>query len=248
MVASRRRLRGGIEESHGFFLKPTSDRTVALVPLRGGSKGIPRKNIKTIAGRPLCAWVLGAATDAKRIDTVYVSTDSDEIKETVAGLGLGIEILDRPVELASDEATTESVMIHFVENVPDFRHIVTIQATSPLLRGQQLDEALALFETESYDSMLSVVRTGRFFWSEDGVPLNYDPQRRPRRQEFRGTLMENGAFYIIRASLLTETKCRLGGQIGLYEMPEDTALEIDTPEDWDAVARLLQQRTETERK
>lgn len=244
MVASFCGIRSGAKESHGLFLTPMSQRTIALVPLRGGSKGIPKKNIKAIAGRPLCAWVLRAASEARRIDAVYVSTDSDEIKEVVAGLGLDIQILDRPADLATDEATTESVMMHFLENVRDCRLLITIQATSPLLQAQQLDEALANFDSNEYDSMLSVVRTGRFFWTEDATPLNYDPQRRQRRQDFRGTFMENGAFYITKASLLAQRKCRLGGHIGLYEMPEETGIEIDTSEDWDAVARLLQQKYE----
>ncbi len=242
-------IRSGAKEFNSLFLtRIMTERTVALVPLRGGSKGIPKKNIKPIAGRPLCAWVLAAASAAKRIDSVYVSTDSDEIKQVVAGLDLGVQVLDRPANLATDDATTESVMMHLLENVPCFRLLVTIQATSPLLHGQQLDEAIESFDTHGYDSMLSVVRTGRFFWTDDGTPLNYDPLRRPRRQDFPGTLMENGAFYITRASLLAKSKCRLGGRIGLYEMPDESGIEIDTPEDWDAVAQLLQRRIESNQK
>lgn len=217
-------------------------RCVALVPLRGGSKGIPKKNIKLIGGRPLCAWVLSAAVQARHIDSVYVSTDSAEIKEVVGNLGLPVEVIDRPAELASDEATTESAMLHFVASVPGIDCLLTIQATSPLLESRHLDEALELFAREGYDSLLSAVRVKRFFWTDDGKPLNYDPSRRPRRQEFAGTLMENGAFYITARSLLERTGCRLGGMIGVYEMPKSTAVEIDDPSDWEVVSRLLEQR------
>ena len=219
-------------------------RNVALVPLRGGSKAIPGKNIKIIGERPLCAWVLDAAVNAARIAQVCVSTDDQEIKEVVTRLDLGIRIIDRPAELATDEASTESVMLHFLEHSTEFDRLVTIQATSPLLEGWQLDEALERYETEQYDSMLSVVRTKAFFWNEDGTPVNYDPMHRPRRQDCAGTLMENGAFYITNRALLARSRCRLGGRVGLYEMPPDTAIEIDDPTDWDMVEQLLKNRAE----
>ncbi len=213
-------------------------RTIALVPLRGGSKSIPLKNIKPIGGKPLCGWVLEAATACPDIDAVYVSTDSAIIRQTVMDMGLDVQIIERPEELATDEASTESVMLHFAGQVPCER-LVTIQATSPLLTARHLSEALKRFDAEGLDSMLSAVRIKRFFWNDDGQPLNYDPLHRPRRQDFNGTLMENGAFYITRHALLQETRCRLGGRIGVHEMPEHTALEIDEPADWEAASRLL---------
>lgn len=218
--------------------------SIALVPLRAGSKSIPKKNIKLIGGQPLCAWTLRAATEARRVDRVYVSTDCKEIKNVVSSLGLNVETIDRPAELATDEATTESVMLHLLQAVPSFDRLVTIQATSPLLESWHLDEALERFEAGRYDSMVSAVRIKRFFWHDDGTPLNYDPLHRPRRQEFAGTLMENGAFYITKASLLVRSNCRLGGNIGVYEMPQETGTEIDDPVDWGVVAQLLKQRTE----
>ena len=104
----------------------------ALIPLRGGSKSIPDKNIKPFMGKPLCYWVLRAACASPNIDSVWVSTDSEIIKETVEGFNLTVEFLDRPQELASDTATTESVMLHFANQI-DFLNLITIQATSPLL-------------------------------------------------------------------------------------------------------------------
>lgn len=219
---------------------PTPDRpkTVALIPLRGGSKSIPKKNIRPIGGRPLCAWTLQAAADCAHIDAVYVSTDSDEIKQVVLGLGLGVQVIDRPAEYATDEASTESVMTHFMSQV-SFGLLVTIQATSPLLQAKDLEHALEAFERHGYDTMLSAVRVKRFFWNNDATPINYDPSARPRRQEFPGTLMENGAFYITSRAILTARKCRLGGRIGIHEMPDTSAMEIDEPEDWALVSRLL---------
>jgi N-acylneuraminate cytidylyltransferase len=215
--------------------------TVALIPLRGGSKSIPKKNIKALAGKPLSAWTLEAAAGAAQVDAVYVSTDSDQIADVVHGLALGVKVIMRPVEYATDEASTESVMLHFMSQV-DFDVLVTIQATSPLLTTRDLDQALVQFQDQQLDSMLSAVRTKRFFWHDDATPINYDPLHRPRRQDFRGTLMENGAFYITKREILQRHQCRLGGKIGIYEMDESTAVEIDEPEDWERVERLLLQR------
>jgi CMP-N-acetylneuraminic acid synthetase len=211
---------------------------VVLIPMRGGSKSIPKKNIKPMAGKPLCYWVIKAASDAETVDRVYVSTDSDEIAEVVNGMGLNVIVLKRPSELATDQATTESVMIDFLHRV-DFDTLVTVQATSPMLTGEDLDKAMARFESQKFNSMLSAVRVKRFFWNDNGTPVNYDPLSRPRRQDFSGTLMENGAFYITRRDTLDEYQCRLGGRIGVYEMANETALEIDEPEDWDQVEKLL---------
>jgi CMP-N-acetylneuraminic acid synthetase len=214
---------------------------VALIPLRAGSKSIPMKNIKLLAGRPLSAWTLEAAARCASINTVYVSTDSEEIANVVKGLKLGVQVIMRPEEFATDEATTESVMLHFMSRV-DFDILITVQATSPLLTFRDLDQALVQFHGKNLDSMLSAVRNKRFFWDDNAVPFNYNPLHRPRRQDFRGTLMENGAFYITRRDILQRHQCRLGGKVGIYEMDESAALEIDEPEDWGRIERLLLER------
>ena len=220
-----------------------SRRYAALIPLRGGSKSIPLKNIKVIAGRPLCYWTLAAAVGAGYCEEVIVSTDSAEIANVVKSLGLQIRVIARPDDLASDTASTESVMLHAM----DFTrcdHLVTIQATSPLLTASDLAVGREQYERDGLDSLLSAVRTKRFFWSDAGIPLNYDPLKRPRRQDFAGTLMENGAFYITSRELLMAKRCRLGGRIGVFEMGEDAAAEIDEPADWALIERLLMARSE----
>lgn len=211
---------------------------VALVPLRGGSKSIPDKNIKLMAGKPLCAWVLEAAHAADVFDRIIVSTDSALIAEVVKGLGIPVEVLDRPAELATDTASTEAVMIHAAESVP-FDILATIQATSPLVQPDDFQRAIDKFRRERLDSLLTAVRTKRFLWSEGGVALNYDPMSRPRRQDFEGVMMENGAFYLTSREVLIKHRCRLGGRIGIHEMRPETGIEIDEPEDWVEVERLL---------
>ena len=119
-------------------------KNVALIPFRGGSKGIIKKNIKLIAGKPLCEWVLCSAVNSDSINEVFVSTDSKEISGVVEDLKLGIEVINRPPEISTDTASTESVMLHFMEKV-NFDNLVTIQATSPLLESVHLDQAFEHF-------------------------------------------------------------------------------------------------------
>lgn len=220
-------------------------KTVALIPLRGGSKTIPDKNIRQIAGKPLCAWALEAACASGLFEVVYVSTDSDRIAGVVKSLGLDVTIIDRPDHLATDDASTESVMLHLAGLV-DFDLLVTMQATSPLVTPDDLLSAMKKFREEKLDSLLTGVRLKRFFWSDLGVPLNYNHMKRPMRQQFNGTIMENGAFYVTSRAVLEEQKSRLGGKIGIYEMAIETATEIDNPEDWAIVESLLKKRNKKE--
>ena len=220
---------------------------VALVPLRGGSKGIPKKNIKNMAGKPLCAWVLEAARLSKFIDEVYVSTDSEEIIRVVKEIDASIHIVKRPQPLSDDFSSTESVMLHFMDNV-DFDILVTIQATSPLTQSTDIDNALLEFRNSKKDSLLTAVESKRFFWNYECEPINYNPINRPRRQDFQGYLMENGAFYITSREVLRREKCRLGGNIGIHIMDDESFLEIDEPSDWDMMELILNKKFRGESK
>lgn len=216
---------------------------VAFIPVRGGSKSIPLKNIKNMNGKPLVYWTIKAANECKNIDCVYVSTDSEQIRDTVELFGFSkVKVIGRSEESASDTATTEFAMLEFAQQY-DFDNIVLIQATSPLLKADDLDGGFKLFNQSNCDSVISVVRQYRFIWeiSEDdcAVSVNYDVFNRPRRQEFKGYLMENGAFYITSKLDLIESGNRVSGNIKAYEMHEDTAFEIDEPSDWCIIERLM---------
>lgn len=215
--------------------------TFALIPLRGGSKSIPLKNIKSIAGRPLCHWVLDAALNCRMIDEIWVSTDSQSIANVASSFSPQVKIQDRPPMFATDEASTESVMLHFLDLHP-CDTLVTIQATTPQLTALDLDSAIATFHADGFDSMLSAVRSHHFFWSDDGIPLNYKPEQRPRRQDWPGTLMENGAFYVSKSAGVVEHRCRLFGKIGIHEMDASAAVELDEKDDWERVERILLDR------
>lgn len=223
---------------------------VAFIPVRGGSKSIPLKNIKSISGRPLVYWTIKAACGCKYIDKVYVATDSKKIKETVEGFKNKIEVdifekvevIGRSVESASDVASTEFAMLEFASNY-DFDNIVLVQATSPLLQASDLDRGFEVFQTEGTDSVLSVVHQKRFHWGKDeqgnAYPSNYDVFRRPRRQEFDGYFVENGAFYISSKQCLIKSQNRVSGNIKVVEMNEDTFFEIDESSDWVIIESLM---------
>lgn len=220
--------------------------TVAIIPLRGGSKSIPRKNLKVIAGRPLFHWGTLAACGCPSIDKVYIATDDAEIVESARGIGdPKVEIFNRSDFTATDTAATELVLLELAER-KSFDRYVLIQATSPLITTADVCGGIEKIERTGADSLLSVVRQKRFIWAEgaDGFakPVNYDLCRRPRRQEFAGYLVENGAFYIsTRASLLRE-RTTVSGKIAVHEMHEDTYVELDEPVDWIVVEKLIEAR------
>lgn len=223
---------------------------VAFIPVRGGSKSIPLKNIKLIGGKPLVYWTVKAACGCKYIDKVYVATDSAQIRETVEDFKKGMEaelfskteVIGRSAESASDTASTESAMLEFADKFA-FDTIVLIQATSPLLISGDLDRGFETFAEEGTDSVLSVVRQKRFHWANDEngfvYPTNYDVFHRPRRQEFEGYLVENGAFYISTRDGLITSRNRVSGRMKAVEMNEDTFFEIDEPSDWVIIEALM---------
>lgn len=223
---------------------------VAFIPVRGGSKSIPLKNIKPINGKPLVYWTIRAACGCEYIDKVYIATDSDRIKQTVQDFKTGnestlfkkAEIIGRSAQSASDTASTESAMLEFAAQY-EFDNIVLIQATSPLLTSADLARGFEAFCEPGTDSVLSVVKQKRFHWKNTvsgfAVPTNYDVFNRPRRQEFDGYLVENGAFYISTKTALIKYQNRVSGHIKAVEMDEDTFFEIDEPSDWIIIEALM---------
>ena len=138
---------------------------VAFIPVRGGSKSIPLKNIKTLAGKPLVYWTIKAAVECSNIDLIYVATDSEKIKDTVLGLNFDkVKVIGRGKETSTDTASTESVMLEFAEKYK-FDKICLIQATSPLLTSKDLKKGFSVLKEA--DSVLSVVRQKRFIWKQD---------------------------------------------------------------------------------
>ena len=218
---------------------------VAFIPVRGGSKSIPLKNIKIINGKPLVYWTALAANQAKCIDKVVIATDSEEIKNTVINFKFSkLEVYDRDSKNAEDTSSTESVMLEYIQksDLGSNDLFFLVQATSPMLESENIDEMYRYFLNSGADSIFSGVREKQFHWfCSDGQirPVNYDYRKRPRRQEFDGLIAENGACYINSVGNILRDKCRLSGKIAVYEMPSYTAYEIDEKIDWIIVEELM---------
>ena len=215
---------------------------IAFIPVRCGSKSITLKNIKEFCGKPLVYWNLEALENSQNIDKIFVATDCEEIKKVITSFNFSkVEMYDRDKENASDSASTESVMLEFI-NKQDFRDedlFFLVQATSPLTQTKDFDEALEKLKNEDADSLLTCVRTKRFFWDKNANPINYDFKNRPRRQDFDGLFMENGAFYINTIFNIKKDRNRLTGKIAIHEMEEFTAVEIDEEDDWLIAEKMM---------
>lgn len=215
---------------------------IAFIPVRGGSKSIPLKNIKAFCGKPLVYWTILSLQNSINIDRIFVATDCDKIKEIVNNFNFTkVEVYDRDPKNAEDTSSTESVMLEFIykNNFREDDLFFLVQATSPLTQTEDFDEALKLFKKNKADSLLTCVRTKRFFWNGDANPINYDFKNRPRRQDFYGLFMENGAFYINSIGNIKRYKNRLSGKVSIYEMKEFTAIEIDEEDDWTIAEKMM---------
>lgn len=219
-------------------------RIVALIPARGGSKSIPRKNLALVAGKPLLAYTVEHALTTPEVDRVVVSTDDGEIARRAAEWGA--EVVRRPPRLATDEATSESALVHALDALaqegyePDL--VVFLQATSPLRRADDVARAIATLDAEDADSLFSACPVHGFVWRRQGdalTALGYDPRQRPRRQEIGEDLMENGSIYVFKPWVLHQYDNRLGGRVAVYRMDPLDSFQVDEPADLELVERLL---------
>ncbi len=219
-------------------------RVIAFVPARCGSKSIEFKNIRLIADRPLIWWNLEALQQCDQVDEIYLATDCDEIESVAAGFHFSkLRTYRRLPANALDHSSTESVVLEFLQAQPQPPDTVfmLVQATSPLTRPEDFSAGLDRFRQTGADSLLTCVRIKRFFWTESGESINYDYRRRPRRQDFDGQLMENGAFYISSAGAVLTSGNRLSGKIAVLELPEFMATELDEPHDWQIMDALIRE-------
>ena len=205
---------------------------VAIIPARGGSKGILDKNLQPVHGVPLVARAVRSAASAVTIDTVYVSTDTERIASVAARNGA--EVIKRPAEISDDEASSESALLHALDQLPDAEIVVFIQATSPFIDPIDLDSAVRMVRDGRFDSVFAGLEDHSFRWEQrDGQfhPLGHDAATRPRRQELPRRMVETGAFYVFTATGLRDSGSRFHGRIGCVEVGRREAIEIDTLED-----------------
>lgn len=212
---------------------------VGFIPARGGSKSIKNKNIMELDGKPLIFYTLKACEEAESVEKVYVSTDSEEIKSAVEALNFKkAVVISRSPETATDTATSESALVEFCKNY-EFEKVVFLQATSPLTTAKDIDGAVNKLEGEHSDSLISAVKNYQFLWNTNGTSQNYNPEKRPRRQDWEGYFIENGAFYISSRKKILESNCRISGKISFWEMSQKTLYEVDEPSDWEIIKLFL---------
>lgn len=214
----------------------------AIIPLRKGSKSIIGKNKRKMVGRPLFTWVLKEAIFSN-LDEIIVFTDDIEIIEFIEkqyAWTPKVKAMLRNAENANDTASTESALVELSNNLNyEYDILCLLQATSPLTTSEAINNCLAAITQDKYDASLTVVNTHRFTWCKDGTPQNYDVFNRPRRQDFEGLLIENGAVYCTTKTAFVNSKNRVSGKIQLVHMPEDSLVEIDSMTDWLIVEELL---------
>ena len=221
---------------------------VAIIPARGGSKGVPRKNVRAVAGRPLLAWSVADGLEAARVGRVYVSTEDAEIKR--AAQAAGAAVIDRPADLAQDATSSEAALLQALDAIAaergsDPRLVVFLQATCPLRTGADVDAAVELLERTGADSLVSVSPAHLFLWAEqDGqaVAVGRDWRERPRRQDMPPRYRENGSIYVFKPWVLRQGHNRLGGKIVLFKMSEEAGVDIDSETDLEWADFLLRRK------
>lgn len=223
---------------------------MAIIPARGGSKGIPRKNMRLLLGKPLISYSIQAALGCKLIDTTVVSSDDDEILSCAEQYGA--TPLRRPPELSSDEATTESAVQHVLSTfkqkkaLPDL--VVLLQATSPNRSSQDIEGAIQTLINNQSDSLLSVVPSHAFLWKngpQGAYGINHDYHHRKRRQDMEPEFRENGSIYVTKRHIYEKHNNRLGGKISFYVMDESKGHDIDSLLDFQFLEHVMSHSKES---
>lgn len=205
---------------------------VAIIPARGGSKQVPRKNVLPVGGVPLIQRSIATALASSLVDRVVVTTDDREIAELARAAGA--RVVDRPAALAGDSASSEVALLHAIDALAaDAEVIVFLQATSPFVDGAALDRAIERVRSGREDVVFSAVETYGFLWQHGdagAIGVNHDHRSRPRRQDREPHYLETGAFYVMDAAGFKHAGHRFFGRVGFETTPESGAVEIDTVE------------------
>jgi len=220
---------------------------LALIPARGGSKGVPRKNIKSLHGKPLIGWSIDAAKKSRFIDKVVVSTEDDEIAAIARDLGAEIPFM-RPIELAADDTPGIAPVMHAIENLPEFDWVILLQPTSPLRTAEDIDEIVRFCIEHDAPSAVSVYEVDKhpyLMYQRDETerlqPLLADKPDITRRQDLPPVYALNGALYLARIDWLKERQSLIGQETLGYVMSPESSADIDTPLDWQWVEFLIEQ-------
>jgi N-acylneuraminate cytidylyltransferase len=220
---------------------------LAIIPARGGSKGIPRKNIRSLAGMPLIAHNIQQALQSRFVNRLVVSTDDAEI--AAVARQYGAEVVWRPAEISGDSASSEAALLYTLDHLSQVEGyqtdlLVFLQCTSPLTLAEDIDGTIQALIDQGADSALAVIPFHYFLWREaggDAVGINHEKSFRPLRQEGEAQYLETGAVYVMRVEGFLQARHRFFGRTALYEMPAERRLEIDDPVDFE-IAEVLMRR------
>ena len=219
-------------------------RVIAVIPARGGSKGIPKKNIRFLIDKPLIAYTILAAINSKYIDKLVVSTDDKAIKETANFFGA--QVIDRPKTLSQDSTPLDPVIFHAINTIEhnentSFDFVITIQPTSPLLTTEIINRTIKIMIEGDYDTLISIIGETHLYWikkSDTYIPLY---KKRVNRQELEPIFKETGSILISKRNIVTEHN-RIGNKIIFYELSEEKGIDIDTEKDWWIAENLLRKK------
>lgn len=219
---------------------------ISVIPARGGSKGVPYKNIKELYGKPLIAYSIEAALKIKLKNRVVVSTD-DEIIEKIS-IKYGAEVIKRPSDISGDTASSESALLHVLDTLqnkegylPDL--LVFLQCTCPLTLPEDIDGTVQLLLDQQADTAFAITTSHFIVWEKDGsgnfVGINHDKNKRLMRQQIGNQFVETGAVYVMRVDGFLTAKNRFFGKTVGYELPRERFCDIDTPVDFLIAEQLM---------
>jgi CMP-N,N'-diacetyllegionaminic acid synthase len=221
-----------------YALLMSAETVLGLITARGGSKGLPRKNVLQVGGKPLIAWTIEAALNSRVVSRVVLSSDDDEIIKAAKAWGCTVPFR-RPEHLASDTATSMDVVLHAIEEVPGFDYVMLLQPTSPLRTSQDIDEAFEILKSEQAPSCVSVTEAEQSpYWMyqlderaklQSVLPTGAAPHR---RQDLPTVYVLNGAIYVARIDWLREVRSFITNDTTAYIMSKRNSLDIDTDEDF----------------
>lgn len=220
-----------------------------LIPLRKGSVSIPNKNINLLGGKHLFRWSLDAILESNLSegDQVWIATNIDEMQSIIDEFYPNndtIKIFWRSEANASSTSPKIDIVNEFIyaNHFNDEDWLIEVQATSPFTTKEEFCLAIEHIDSKKYDSLIACARLKKFRWSEEGEPLDYNWETKPRRQEYKGLLVESGAFYASKIGCVKESKKLISGKVGVIELGEDSLLEIDEPMDWFIAEKYIEQR------
>ena len=209
---------------------------VSIIPARGGSKEIPNKNIINVNGKPLLSYSIDASLNSK-VDETWVSSDSKEIGKVAEKYGA--RFITRDKELANDIIMPDATLVDFKYRV-DFDIMVFIQPTSPMIKSEYINQGIDKLLSENLHSVFSVTKEHWLpRWNERVEPIEWEIDKRPRRQDKEASYIENGMFYITRKNILTQNKLRYGGKMGFIEIPLYDSFQVDSQEDLELIRKII---------